>query len=103
MKHLLTIAAFALCTIAPAAAQDLAANRLVVHSADLDLTTATGRTMLEARVSLAIAQVCPAADSRDLITRHYEQLCRATAWDSANQQLAQLYATRQVAEAVPQK
>ncbi len=73
----------------PAAAQAEAPARMAVSYADLNLATPYGRDVLEARLSAAVARVCPAGDARDLTARKPVQACRAAALGGVVGQLAQ--------------
>jgi UrcA family protein len=102
MKYIVSVAALAMsvaCISPVAAAPASGVASVTVSFADLNLLTRMGREVLEARVSDAVERVCPAADSRDLNGRHFEQVCRNKAWNGANQQLAQIYSGRQLAQA----
>jgi UrcA family protein len=70
-----------------------------ISYADLDLSTASGRAALQARINVAVDQVCPRSDIRKLEMRQYEQACRSKALAGAEQQLAGVYAHGQMAQA----
>jgi UrcA family protein len=56
----LSLMAVLLLTAAPAIARDEAVGSSVrVHTTDLDLTTAKGRSTLDRRLTAAVDQVCP--------------------------------------------
>jgi len=59
-----------------------------VAFADLNLATAQGRTRLDARVTAAIARICPDAGVRDLARVHAVEACRAAARSGVQPQLA---------------
>lgn len=103
MKTILAIAAAAsLAALAGgAAAQDISPARgVAVSYADLDLSRASGRAAMERRIEAAVRQVCPApTSSLDLTARHYSDKCRTVALAGAQQQLAQVYDGRALAQA----
>jgi UrcA family protein len=79
------------------------APKAAVSFADLDLSRAGGRTVLEHRVETAIDQVCPGrplpGELRNLQLGHK---CREQAWANARRQLAAIYDGRAFAEAAIQ-
>ena len=70
---------------------------VVVKTADLDLSSAQGRSVLERRVKSAEKTVCQ-GDPRTY--QFYKEVkdCAVAAWQDASQQLSQLAAGRTVAE-----
>ena len=74
---------------APAPAQDVS----IVRTADLDLTTAAGRTALDHRLVIAAHEVCGTASDVDLAGRNEVRVCRSDVLAKAradSQQLASL-------------
>ena len=71
----------------PAYAVDVAPQARVAFG-DLSLATPQGRAAMEARMSAAIARICPAADIRDLGRGRAVEACRAAARASSAEQLA---------------
>jgi UrcA family protein len=70
-----------------------------VSYADLDLSRATARQVLERRVELAVTRVCPSRPlPNELRKQHTYRTCRATAWTGARQQLAAIYNGHQLAQ-----
>lgn len=101
MKTILAISAAAMLAglAGHALAQD-GARTIAVSYADLDLTRATGREVLERRIDMAAARVCaPQPLNIDLTMTHDYQLCRSQALAGARQQLAQAYGGRALAQA----
>jgi UrcA family protein len=77
MKILLPIAAFAAAlTAGPALAQPSGPAPQIVHYADLDLSSATGRSELDRRIGLAVREACGTASDSDLHGRNLVQRCR---------------------------
>jgi len=102
-RRLLPLATAAVLVAASAAAARAAeafdpAPQARVAYADLNLATADGRAMLEARVAAAIGRICPAADGRDLARAKAVAACRAAARTDVAPQLAAA-ATRALAQA----
>jgi UrcA family protein len=62
-----------------------------VSFADLDLSHAVGRTVLESRVSHAVMRLCGAPPVADVQSMARYRGCRRTAWTGARQQLAAIY------------
>lgn len=102
MKSLIAIATVALLSTfaGQAAAQDEGPVKVAVSYADLDISGAKGRAVLEHRVERAIDQVCP---ERPLPTEWARQedyrACHSRAWADARRQLAAIYDGRQLADA----
>jgi UrcA family protein len=67
-----------------------AAPSIRVSFADLDLTHAAGRDVLESRVSHAVMRLCGAPPWPTSSPWPYRG-CRRTAWTGARQQLAAIY------------
>ena len=104
MKTTIAIAAAALLTLAAgqAAAQSDAdtAPRAAVSYADLDLTHASGRAVLQQRIEMAVQRVCPdKAAVHDLRNLGVGAKCREAAWAGAQRQLAAIYDGRNFAQA----
>lgn len=103
MKTFVAIASATLVAIVAghAAAQDSDAPRsIAVSFADLDISHAKGRETLEHRVAMAADKVCAGRPSNlDLSRLHYYEACRVQAMAGANQQLAEAYQGRQLAQA----
>ena len=71
-----------------------------VSYADLDLSRASGRTVLEQRIERAIDRVCPGRPGPgELIDLSIAQKCREQAWAGAQRQLAEIYDGRAMAVA----
>ena len=83
----LSLMAILLLTGAPAIARDEPAGSSVrIHTADLDLTTAKGRSTLDRRLNTAVDQVCP---GREPFPSRYwtaNAKCRSVAAKGARQQ-----------------
>jgi UrcA family protein len=76
MKILLPLAAFAAALTAGPASAQLAASARVVHYADLDLSSASGRHELDRRIGIAVREACGTASDADLHGRNLVQHCR---------------------------
>ena len=103
MKTIIAMTTAALLTLATAgqaAAQDeQAAPKASVSYADLDLSHPAGRSVLERRISIAVARVCPSdAYPGELRDHLAARTCKKTAWAGANQQLAAIYDGRKFAD-----
>jgi UrcA family protein len=103
MKTVTAIATAALLALAAgvvsAQAQDEVRTASVSY-ADLDLTHASGRAVLQRRVAHAVDLVCsPRPSTRELGKMQAFRACREKAWTGANQQLAQIYGGKMLAEA----
>ena len=70
------LATGAVIKAAPALAEPIQAVS-VVHTADLDLSTSSGRTALDHRLVLAAYEVCGAASDVDLVGKNSVRQCRA--------------------------
>ena len=70
---------------APAVAQD---SQVVVSYGDLDLNTAAGVQVLDARLQAGVKTVCTRPDIRDLKSMVAFEQCKDAAMISANEQLA---------------
>ena len=68
-----TLAAAA--NLSPAFARPITPEVRTVAYADLDLSTAAGRSRLERRIQAAVREVCGAAPSFDLARRHAVRDC----------------------------
>ena len=68
-----TLAAAA--NLSPAFAKPITPEVRTVAYADLDLSTAAGRSRLEHRIEAAVREVCGAAPSFDLARRHAVREC----------------------------
>jgi len=101
MKTILAVsAAIMIASVAGhAGAQDI--QRTVrVSYADLDLRQDAGRQVLEHRIGNAVDKVCaPAPAGVDLTQMHDFQKCRSQAMVGAQQQLAQIFNGRALAQA----
>ena len=101
MKTLIAMTSAALLSLSfGAAAQaqsDIPSTK--VSYADLDLSRASGRQVLERRVERAVARVCPSRPLPSELRRQktYRE-CRAAAWTGAQRQLAALYSGNRLAE-----
>jgi UrcA family protein len=91
---ILGVLAAAAATVTPAAAFDpvSAAPRVNVSYGDLDLSTAQGQRVLEARFDRAVRNVCPLPPSPELRQFEERQTCLRAAREMAGAQLAQLRA-----------
>jgi UrcA family protein len=103
MKAIISISSAALLTLAAghAAAQtdDTGPRKAAVSYADLDLSHATGRVVLERRVASAVDRVCPERPlPTELDKMGTYRTCRESAWTGARQQLAAIYNGKQFAE-----
>jgi UrcA family protein len=93
-------AAFVALSAGQAAAQTDAPLKAAVSYADLDLSRASGRSVLESRVERAVESVCPRRPSpAELRKRQAFRVCHEQAWAGARQQLAAIYDGRQIATA----
>ena len=93
-------AAFVALSAGQAAAQPEAPLKAAVSYADLDLSRASGRSVLENRVARAVESVCPPRPSpAELRKRQAFRACHEQAWAGARQQLAAIYDGRQMAKA----
>ena len=72
----------------PATAQ----NVTIISTADLDLSTATGRTALDHRLINAAYDVCGDASVIDLVGKNDARACRADVLEKARSQSVQLAA-----------
>ncbi|HET6969652.1 MAG TPA: UrcA family protein [Phenylobacterium sp.] len=102
MKSIIAIATVALLSTlaSQAAAQETAPMKAAVSYADLDLSRATGRTVLEHRVEQAINRVCPERPlPAELGKQQTYKACHNSAWAGAKRQLAEIYGGRQLADA----
>lgn len=81
---------------APAIAQDSGATRevSVVRTADLDLSTAKGRSALQHRLANAARQVCGTASDTDLEGKKHVRKCRDETLARAFAQRDDLVASR---------
>lgn len=93
MFRILTVAAAVALTayVAPAHAQ---APSVAVSYADLDLTSAEGHAVLNARIDRAARRVCAAEDIRNLEQMAAAGLCYRTALAAAQPKLAALKSER---------
>ena len=93
------IAASALATAAvikavPALAETVPAQAVsIVHTADLDLSTASGREALDHRLITAAYDVCGTASDADLAGKNQVRACRAEVLAKARSESLQ-FATR---------
>jgi UrcA family protein len=79
---------------------DSDARHASVSYADLDLSRASGRTVLQQRLEKAIDRVCPGRPGPgELINLASGQKCREQAWAGAQRQLAVIYDGRSLAAA----
>jgi UrcA family protein len=99
MKQTLKIiAASALATAivikaAPALAESAPAQNIsIVHTGDLDLSTATGRTQLDQRLVIAAHEVCGTASDADLAGKNKVRACRQTVLAEARERSAAIAA-----------
>jgi len=101
MKTILAVsAAIMIASIAGHAGAQEGQRTVSVSYADLDLRQAAGRQVLEHRISNAVNKVCsPAPSGIDLTQAHDFQTCRGQAMVGAQQQLAQLFDGRALAQA----
>jgi len=96
MKQTLKIiAASALATAAlikaiPAIAEPAPVEISIVHTADLDLTTQSGRRTLDHRLVAAAYDVCGAASDVDLAGKNDIRACRTGVLTKARAETAQL-------------
>lgn len=80
LAALLTSAA----ALSPAVAAEPAAGIAIVSTADLDLTDARDRRILDHRLSLAIVEACGEASNVDLEGRNAVRACRVEARAKVN-------------------
>ena len=103
MNSFTAIASAALLALAAghaAAQSDVSQPKTAVSYADLDLSRASGRQVLERRLEAAVDRVCPGRPAPgELRSLEIGRKCRTQAWAGAQQQLAAIYDGRQVAEA----
>ncbi|MGZ3402116.1 MAG: UrcA family protein [Phenylobacterium sp.] len=101
MKTIIAIATAALVAIvAGHASAQTDALKATVSYADLDLSRASGRSVLEHRIDAAVSKVCGGAPSNiDLKASHIFGECRDQAWSGVRQQLAMIYGGSQLAQA----
>jgi UrcA family protein len=96
-------ALFALSAGQAFAQSDVGPNKTSVSYADLDLSRANGRVVLERRVAQAVDRVCPERPlPNELRKQQTYRACREAAWAGARQQLATIYSGKQFAEAAVQ-
>jgi UrcA family protein len=102
MKTILPITAAALFALVggAASAQPETPPTASVRYADLDLSSAVGRHILERRIGSAISRVCPYEPIHDLDLLLRSRECRDHAWAEARRQLAADIKTARYAEAV---
>ena len=81
----LAAASLSLLAVAPAAAQEV---RATVHFGDLDIASAAGAEVLNARLLGTIESVCERPDMRDLKAMAAWEGCKDAAMSSALEQLA---------------
>lgn len=65
-----------------------------VSFADLNLSSAAGRSSLEARVRGAVKQVCPSASPMPIFEFLQSQQCQQAAHAAANSRIAQIIAAK---------
>jgi len=101
MKTILAVsAAIMIASVAGHAGAQDGQRTVLVSYADLDLRQDAGRQALERRVGNAVDTVCsPAPSAVDLTQMHDFQKCRSQAMVGAQQQLAQVYDGRALAQA----
>ena len=94
MLKIIAVSALATAAIikaAPAFSEPaLEQNVAIVHTADLDLSTAPGRATLEHRLVAAAYQVCESASDSDLAGKNKSRQCRAEVLAKAHSQEGQL-------------
>lgn len=81
----LAAASLTLLAVAPAAAQEVQAT---VHYGDLDISSAAGAEVLNARLLGTVKSVCERPDIRDLKAVAAWEACKDAAMSSALEQLA---------------
>lgn len=102
MKVVLALASAAVFTwtcgsLAQAQTQTSLSER--VAFADLDLSRAGARQVLERRIQMAVTRVCPARPlPMELRKQDTYRTCRTAAWNGARQQLEQIYSNNQLAQ-----
>lgn len=79
----LAFAAMPLAAQQPAPRPDASTRHVTVRTADLDLRSEPGRTVLDGRLRAAVRHVCPAPDWRDLRMRRGYDACRKAAVEGA--------------------
>ncbi len=72
-----------------------------IRTAGIDLTTADGRALVDARVRQAARNVCGVADFEQHKHRAEFRACTSTAIAAASQQIAALVTAQQLADATP--
>jgi UrcA family protein len=102
MKTILAVsAAIMIASVAGHAGAQDGQRTVRVSYADLDLRQDAGRQVLEHRIGAAVDKVCsPAPAGVDLGQTHEFQKCRSQAMLGAQQQLAQIFDNRALAEAM---
>ena len=73
-----------------AEAAPMTPNISIVHTSDLDLTSASGRQTLDARLAHAAYDVCGYASDTDLIGKKQVRACRIDVLAKARDEVAQL-------------
>jgi len=84
------LATAAILKAAPALAEPVPQNVAIVHTTDLDLTSATGRVELDHRLVNAAYEVCGTASDADLAAKNAVRACRAAVLAKARTQSQQL-------------
>jgi len=85
------VATVALIKVAPALAEPMPVQNVsIVRTADLDLTSASGRAQLDHRIVAAAYDVCGTPSDADLVGKNVARACRADVLATARSQSAQL-------------
>ncbi|HSQ98870.1 MAG TPA: UrcA family protein [Sphingomicrobium sp.] len=93
-KTLLIAAAMAALVPFGASASEPAERSVAVQTADLDLGTATGQTMLGARIKTAVKTVCGRPNPASQLDQEMTRDCRNSAFISADRQARVIIAQR---------
>ena len=101
MKTVIAIAAAALVAIVSGqACAQTETLRATVSFADLNLSRANDRSVLEHRIDAVVSKMCGGAPRNiDLNASHVFGQCRDQAWSGVRKQLAMIYGGSQLAQA----
>jgi UrcA family protein len=84
----------ALIKTAPVLAAPVSTNATVVHTADLDLSSDSGRRQLNQRLVIAAREVCGTASDVDIAGKNQVRACRHNVLSDARAKSGQLLAGR---------
>ena len=98
MKSIISIAALVASSLSgPALAQEPPQRAEIVHYADLDLGTASGRAVLDQRVRAAVKAACGTASDADPEGKNEVRRCRVATRAQADRQRAMAIAAAEKA------